>query len=358
MTGSAAQHVTQGDPDAGVIRFPFPEPPAPETAIEVAPGILWMRQPLPMKLDHVNIYALDEGDCWTIVDTGFDTRRSRALWDALLAGPLGGRPVRRVVGTHHHPDHIGLAGWFQSEHGAELLTSRTAWLAARMLTLDVQDRPTPEMLAFWRGAGMEPAMLARRAEERPFNFADIVAPMPLGFSRLVEGQMVRLGGRDWVVRMGDGHAPEHVTLWNAADGIVIGGDQILPGISSNIGVYATEPDADPLGEWIDACDRLAGHADDRMLVLPGHKLPFRGLAFRLAQLADNHRQALVRLLAHLAVPRVATDCFAPLFHRTIDEGTHGLALVEAVAHLNHLLARGQVRRWRRDDGAWLWQAIS
>ena len=135
------------------LRYPFETPPEPGEAIEVADGILWLRQPLPMKLDHVNIYALDDGDSWCIIDTGMHTRKSVAMWEKALAGPLGGKPVSRVIVTHHHPDHVGNAGWFQSEFDAELVTTRTAWLFARMLSLDVQSIPVPETLSFWRSAG-------------------------------------------------------------------------------------------------------------------------------------------------------------------------------------------------------------
>ena len=338
---------------SGRIRHPFAEPPAEGAAGEVAEGVLWMRLPLPMKLDHVNVYALDEGDGWTIVDTGFDTRRSRAIWEALLAGPLGGRPVRRVVVTHYHPDHVGLAGWFQAR-GAELVTTRTSWLFARMLTLDEQDRPLPETVAFWQAAGMDADLLAQRKAERPFNFADVVHPLPLGYTRVAEGATIRLGGRDWQVRCGDGHAPEHATFWSMDDDLVLGGDQLLPGISANLGVYATEPMADPVAEWIAACRRFMAVAEDRHLVLPGHKLPFTGLPFRLVQMVENHLSALDRLRAHLARPRSAAECFAPLFQRPIGPAEYGLALVEAVAHLNHLLLRGEVSRVLREDGAWEW----
>ena len=337
------------------IRYPFDTPPETSQAIEVAPGILWLRLPLPMKLDHVNVFALDDGDAWTLVDTGFDTKRTRAIWADILAGPLAGKPVGRVIVTHHHPDHIGLAGWFQSEYGAELVTTRTAWLFARMLQLDEHDRPVPETVAFWQSAGMAPEILAERTNERPFNFADVVAPMPLGFTRIVEGGQIHAAGRDWTVRIGHGHAPEQATLWSTDGALVLGGDQLLPSISPNLGVYATEPMADPVSDWLASCERLKGFASQDQLVLPGHKLPFTGLPMRLEQLIDNHHGALARLLDHLNEPRTAAECFLPLFKRQIGGGEYGLALVEAMAHVLHLYHAGQVTRVRRDDGAWLWQ---
>jgi len=337
------------------IRYPWEDPPAEGEAIEVAQGVLWMRLPLPMALDHVNVYALDDGDSWTIIDTGFSSRRSRAIWEKLLAGPLGGKPVARVIVTHHHPDHVGLAGWFQTEYGATLWTTRTAWLFSRMLQLDEQAVPRQETLDFYLSAGMDQAIFDERKSERPFNFSDVVYPMPLGFKRIKQDDVIRIGGRDWDVHMGNGHAPEHLTLWSRDDNLVISGDQILPSISSNIGVYATEPEADPVADWLEACERLSEFARSDQLVLGGHKLPFTGLPTRMRQLIDNHHGALDRLLAHLEEPRVAGDCFAPLFKRKIGKGEYGLALVEAIAHLIHLYHLGDVRRERREDGAWLWQ---
>ncbi len=342
------------DGAAAPLRYPFETPPAEGEATEVAEGILWIRLPLPMKLDHVNCYALEDPDGWTIVDTGFNGKRTRGIWHALLDGPLQGKPVKRVLITHHHPDHIGLAGWFQSEHGAELITTRTAWLMARMLVLDEQARPTSETLAYWRSAGMHPELFDRRERERPFNFADVVAPLPLGFKRIKDGDTLHVAGRDWDVHIGNGHAPEHATLWSRAGDLVLGGDQLLASISPNLGVYATEPEADPVGEWLESCERLRVYARNAHFVLPGHKLPFTGLPTRMAQLIDNHHGALERLEEYLSTPHAAADCFPPLFKREIGEGEYGLALVEAMAHLNHLYLSGRITRERREDGAWLW----
>jgi len=339
------------------LRYPFEDAPENGTAIEVAEGVLWARLPLPMKLDHVNVYALDDGDAWTVIDTGVSSRKTKAMWEGLFAGALQGKPVARVILTHHHPDHVGLAGWFVREHGAALFATRTAYLMARMLTLDVQETTPPETQRFYARSGMAPDVLQGRLAERPFNFADIVEPLPLGFERLQEGGSIQMGGRSWDIRIGNGHAPEHATFWSRDDNLVIAGDQILPSISPNIGVYATEPEADPLSDWLEACERLAGYAREDQLVLGGHKLPFTGLPFRMRQLIENHHGALERLLEHLETPKSAGECFMPLFKRSIGGGEYGLALVEAVAHVTHLYKAGQVTRELRADGAWVYQRV-
>ncbi len=339
------------------IRYPFEAPPAdPDTPFEVAEGVLWFRLPLPMALDHVNIYALDDGDSWTIVDTGMGTRKSRAIWERILSGPLAGKPLRRVIVTHHHPDHIGLAGEFQSR-GAELVITRTAWLFSRMLSLDEQDRPTEEAISFWKGAGMPTDVLEDRRNERPFNFSDAIAPLPLGFTRIAEGDTLVAGGRSWRVRTGNGHAPEHATFWSESDNLVLGGDQLLPSISPNLGVYPTEPEADPVAEWLDSCGRFQGLAREDHFVLPGHKLPFTGLPSRLDQMIENHVSALDRLELALAMPATACECFLPVFKREIRGSQFGLAMVEAVAHCLHLWHAGRVTREMRDDGAWVYEKV-
>lgn len=274
----------------------------------------------------------------------------------MMDGPLGGKPISRVVVTHHHPDHIGLAGWLKSDFGAELVTTRTAWLTARMLTLDVQEVPNAETLAFYKLSGMDAELYAKRATERPFNFADIVAPIPLGYTRIQEGEQIKMGGRTWDIHMGNGHAPEHATFWSQDDNLVLAGDQILSSISPNVGVYATEPMADPIGEWLEACERLNLLVQDDHLVLGGHKLPFTGLPQRMRQLIENHHSALKRLEKYIEPPKSASECFSCLFKRPIGEGEYGLALVESVAHLSHLYQTGLATRELRSDGAWVYQS--
>ena len=346
------------DRNHGCIRNPWDLPPDEGEAIEVAEGVLWMRLPLPMKLDHVNVYALDDGDSWTLIDTGFASKRGKALWSRLMQGALAGKPVRRVLVTHHHPDHIGMAGWFKSELEAEVITTRTAWLMGRMLQLDEQAKPSPETVTFWRRCGMTPEVLEKRKSDRPFNFADCVAPLPLGYTRIKQGDIFTAGGRTWDVHIGNGHAPEHATLWSRDDNLVLAGDQILPSISSNIGVYATEPEADPVADWLEACERLSTYAREDHLVLGGHKLPFTGLPLRLHQLIENHHGALRRLEEHINTPKSAGDCFAPLFKRSIGDGEYGLALVEAMAHCLHLWHEKRATRTLSDDGAWMFQSTN
>lgn len=339
----------------GNINFPYETPPAEGDAIEVAPGILWMRLPLPMALNHVNVYALDDGDGWIIIDTGYHSKRGVKLWETLLQGPLSAKPVKKVLMTHHHPDHIGNVGWFQKEHGVELISTRTAWLYARMMVLDTHDEWAPELAAFYKSTGMEKTIYEERLNSKAFNYADIVHPMPLGFTRIRQDDVLTIGDRTWTVHIGNGHAPAHATLWCNEEPLVIAGDQILPGISSNVGVYATEPDADPLSEWLESCERLSGIATEDHFVFPGHKLPFTGLPARLHQLIGNHHSGLKRLLVFLETPRTAVDCFPVLFKRKIEGGNYGLAMVEAMAHLNHLLIAGKVTRTADSDGVWIWK---
>lgn len=343
-------------PDARGLTYPLGAPPAAGEAVEAAPGVLWLRAPLPIAaLKHINVYAIADEDGWTIVDTGMRTPDTLAFWEAALAGPLGGRPVRRVICTHMHPDHIGLAGWLGGRFEAPLCMSRLEYVTGRMLVADTGKAAPDEGVRFYRRAGWSEAQLdAYRAEFGMFGKA--VSPMPQTYVRLSDGESIRIGEDDWTVVVGSGHSPEHVCLWRRSDGVFISGDQILPRISSNVSVWPTEPEQDPLGDWLASLDRLERTLPDEVLVLPGHGDPFTGVKARIAALRRGHLTSLERLERALASPRRAVDVFASLFARPVDENALGLATGEGLAHLNYLTRRGRATR-RRDEAGVDWWTV-
>ncbi|MEM7060906.1 MAG: MBL fold metallo-hydrolase [Pseudomonadota bacterium] len=336
---------------AAVQRFPWEAPPTHTEVIEVTDGIFWVRSPLPLRLDHVNCYVLDDGDGWTLVDTGMDHMPSREAWETLLTGPLSVKPIHRVVITHHHPDHIGLLGWF-AEHGAEVWITRLGYALGRMMQMDRPDVQPAQSIAFRRLAGQSEEDVAEFAKEKPWHFP--VTAIPLGFRVIEDGATLRMGGRDWTVHFGHGHAWDHATFWT--NDVVLAGDQIIPGISSNVGVWALEPEADTVGAWLESCLRLREVARGTdPLILPGHKLPFRGVDLRLTQLIENHHSALDRIMKTLSEgPKTAQQMFQAIFMRDIRGSQYGLALAESVAHMNHLRKLGKVQR-DLINGAWVYK---
>ena len=337
------------------LTYPFGPPPGPGEAVGISADVLWMRLAMPIALNHINVYAIRDGDGWTLVDTGLNLPGSREEWDRLLAGPLGGAPVTRVICTHMHPDHIGLAGWLCGRFGAPLLMTRLEYVTARMLIADT-GQPAPEAGAdFYRAAGWDDDQVEGYRTGYG-QFGKVVSPMPAGFIRMREGDRLAIGGRDWRVVVGEGHSPEHACLWRESDGIVLGGDQILPKISSNVSIWPTEPQADPLGDWLDSLGRMKTVFPDDVLVLPSHGEPFRGVQARLDALIRGHRSALKRLERALRTPCRAVDVFPALFARPVGDGVRGMATGESLAHLNYLLRRGRAVRTRDADGVDWWTA--
>jgi glyoxylase-like metal-dependent hydrolase (beta-lactamase superfamily II) len=334
--------------------YPWADAPAPGETRTVAEGLLWMRLPLPMALNHVNLWALRDGDGWTVVDTGLRTPESQAAWERALAEGLEGRPVRRVLCTHMHPDHIGLAGWLCDRFDAPLWMTRLEYVTGRMLLADT-GRPAPEAgVRFHRAAGWDEAQL--EGYRRRFGqFGLAVSPPPDSFRRISDGEVIEIDGRSWRVVVGCGHSPEHACLVDDERGIFIAGDQVLPTISSIVGVWPTEPDADPLGDWLRSLETLRREVGDEVLVLPSHGLPFRGLHARLDALAEGHAASLGRLERALAEPKRAVDVFGALFARPINEGLLGMATAESLAHLNHLVRSGRAMKETDADGVWRWR---
>lgn len=336
--------------------YPFAEPPAPGATMEVAPGVRWVRMPLPFSLKWINLWLLEDGDGWTVVDTGIPNSATKAHWREIFDRELGGRPVKRIIVTHMHPDHIGLAGWMSRKWQCDLWITRLEYVSCRMLVADT-GREAPEAgVKFYRAAGWEQEDLDRYVD-RFGGFGKAVSQLPDAFHRLSDGDEIPIGGRTWQVVTGCGHSPDHACLWQEDLSLFISGDQILPRISSNVSVFPTEPEADPLADWLRSCARLRGTLPEDVLVLPSHNEPFRGAHKRLDALIDGHETGMRRLLQRLETPQRVIDLFTALFARTIEKDSLGMATGETIAHLNCLKRRGLVTSVQQ-DGTMLYRRVS
>jgi glyoxylase-like metal-dependent hydrolase (beta-lactamase superfamily II) len=322
--------------------------------MEVAPGVHWLRMPLPMALNHINLWLLEDGPGWTLIDTGLYSGLSKKIWTKLLERRLGGRPLRRIIVTHFHPDHVGMAGWLVDNTGAEFWMPRTEWLYARVLTIDDSDGFVDGMVEYYRRAGGSAEYLARLKERGPF-FPGIVSDVPRGIRRIRDGESFDIGGTSWKIVVGNGHSPEHACLLSDARGLFIAGDLVLPRISPHVGVYADEPEANPLQDYLDTLSRFHGLPGDA-LVLPSHNEPFRGLHERLDSLTQHHIDRLEEFVAACASPATAMAVAKQVFKRRLDSTQLGFAAAETVAHLNYLITGGRITRHADADGVYLYQA--
>ncbi|PKP91509.1 MAG: MBL fold metallo-hydrolase [Alphaproteobacteria bacterium HGW-Alphaproteobacteria-16] len=324
-------------------------------AVAIAPGVDWIRLPMPGGLDHINCWLIADGGGTTIVDSGMNVDSCVDAWRMLFdAAPLSTRPPHRILCTHFHPDHVGLAGWLARKFDAPLWMTRGEWLTIRLFAADARDDVPEEQVAFWRAGGWDGAQIAEASARGFGRMRRMIAQLPISYRRIVDGETIVIGDTAWRVVIGSGHSPEHACLWNARDGVLIAGDQVLPRISSNVSLGVSEPEADPLGEWLASIDRLLELPDD-LLVLPAHGAPFTGLHVRLKALRDEHLMRLDMLHEHLSEPRRAVDCFGRMFRRKIDGDMLGLATGETLAHLRRLEVTWRAVRETR-DGVWWYRA--
>ena len=331
------------------LTYPFAQTPTQSVAVEVAPGVKWLRMPLDGALGFINVWAVAEDDGYAIIDTGIGGPETVQAWREAFRTSLQDRPATRVFATHMHPDHIGMAGWLTRKYGCRLWITRLEFLTCRSLAADTGREAPQEALRFYRAAGWNAEALETYRARFGF-FGKMIHVLPDSFHRLRDGDELPIGGRTWRVVVGSGHSPEHACLYCPELKLLISGDQVLPKISSNVAVFPTEPDADPLHDWLTSLARIKALVPDDVLVLPAHNDPFYGLHARLDRLISGHQKGLARLRRRLAEPRRVVDVFPMLFRRTIDDSNLGLATGESLAHLNYLLARGEAVRTTDENG--------
>jgi glyoxylase-like metal-dependent hydrolase (beta-lactamase superfamily II) len=322
--------------------------PEPGEAIPVAPGIWWIRMPLPFALDHINLWILEDGDGVTLVDTGYGVEATFALWEKHFTGVMAGRPVKNVVVTHYHPDHVGAAGWLVERTGAPFWMTSAEYLSAHAARDDFGGFDRENTLELFFANGL-PREVVPDAARKGKGYSRGVPSLPRRYRRMMHGDRLSIGGHDWEVITVFGHAPEHAALWCASRNVLISGDQVLPRITSNVAVWGNQPDGNPLELFLSSLGRFS-HLPSDALVLPSHERVFVGVHTRIAELHEHHERRLERLLAGAAQPITAFEALPLLFKRKLDEHQIAFAMGEAIAHLHYLEERGKVVRRKDAEG--------
>ncbi len=333
--------------------YPFPNPPAPGTTTEVAPGVHWLRMALPFQLDHINLWLLEddvkENPAWLLVDTGLGNQATRTLWEQIFKEKIGAKPVKRVLVTHYHPDHAGNAAWLCARTGAQLWMTRGEYLTVHAARHGAAGYSPEAQKELFRANGLDDAQ-ANALLVRGGLYKKLVPDFPFSHRRLFEGERITVGGRIWRVIVGYGHAPEHASLYCEELNLLISGDMLLPRISTNVAVRPIDPWSNPLRLFLESIGRYRDLPKD-ILVLPSHGLPFRGAHARVAQLEAHHQERLAELqVACAASPRAAAEVLELLFRRKLDTSQIFFAMGEAIAHLHYLHYDGRLARSVGTDG--------
>jgi glyoxylase-like metal-dependent hydrolase (beta-lactamase superfamily II) len=332
------------------LTFPFAEPPPPGGVRPIAPGILWLRLPLPYRLDHVNIYLIEEDGGWAALDTGLGDARCRALWEAALAGPLAGGRLTRLIVTHYHPDHVGLAGWLAERFDLKLLMPRPEYLFSLALQYAPGDLGADMHRPFYRRHGLD-AATTELVLSRGHEYLRQTTGVPTTYTRLKHGDALRVGARQFRVLTGGGHALEQAMLLCPEERLFFAADQVIARISPNVSVHAMEPEADALGIYLRSLHAIRDTVGAEVLVLPGHGLPFHGLHTRIEELTTHHAgRCAVIAAACRAAPLSAAELVPAVFPRVLDPHQTGFAFGEVLAHVNYMLGRGELTLERGSDG--------
>ena len=322
------------------ITYPFDKLiPEGSTAMEVAPGILWLRMPLPFVLNHVNLWMIRDGNGWAVIDTGVTWEKARELWNEWLEN----YPLTRQIITHYHPDHVGLSGWLERKTQAPLWMTQGEYLCALTLANNVGNYSIDAMVELFRQHGLDNRRLDALVQ-RGNGYRKDFPVIPATYRRIFDGDLLRIGGHEWQVIVGYGHAPEHASFYCKDLKVLISGDMLLPSISTNIPVKAANPYGNPLKDFLSSLRRYLDLPDDT-LVLPSHGRPFKGIHSRVDQLEKHHEKRCEILLDACLTPKTACEILPVLFERDIVD-THQcmFAMGESIAHMNYLENQGKLTR--------------
>jgi glyoxylase-like metal-dependent hydrolase (beta-lactamase superfamily II) len=332
------------------LRFPVAEPPPFGVPQKIAPGILWLRLPLPFRLDHINVYLIEDNDGWAVLDTGIGDARTQEIWESVLAGTLRGRRLSRMIVTHFHPDHVGLAGWLARRHGLELWMPRAEYLFSLALQYAPADLGAESWRPFYRRHGLD-ELVTERVLERGHLYLRLTTGVPSTYHRLRHGESLDIGGRSFQVLTGGGHTLEQGLLFCPAENLFLAADQVIAKISPNVSVTAMEPQANALGSYLTSLASLRRALPAEALVLPGHGLPFEGLHVRIDELIAHHAARCAQIAeASRDLALSAADLVAVLFPRVLDEHQTGFAFGEVLAHVNHMVALGELAEEEDAEG--------
>jgi glyoxylase-like metal-dependent hydrolase (beta-lactamase superfamily II) len=307
---------------------------------EVAPGILWLRLPLPYALDHINIYFIDDGPGWSVIDTGINSSNTREIWELMLDNRLDGRPLTRVIATHFHPDHVGLAGWLTQRFGVPLFMSAMEYFVSLSRQLDEDPQRIAAFQRFYQRGGL-PSQQAAEIVSIGQGYAKATTPLPPAYCRLSHGDRLRLGQREFEIITGGGHAFDQVMLYSAPDRLFFSADQIMARISPNVTVWPVEPEADSLGAYLRSLEALKRMLPEEALVLPGHHSPFWGVRARIEELQQHHQDRCIEIAQSCqAAPKTVAELTSVVFRRPLDGHQMSFAFGEMVAHVNYMVRQG------------------
>lgn len=337
------------------IDYPFGTHPGDAAAIEIRPGLLWHRMPIRMgNLGHINSYLIEDDDGWTMIDAGYGGAPNQELWERFFTAHLKGKPVVRLICTHSHPDHIGLAPWMCDRWGIGVTMTLAEWIFGRMMALESGGKIHDNVLDYFKKMGSPDSELEEIASFGHNPHFGGIPPMPSSFTRIEGGDVFRLGGEDWTVLIGRGHSHEHACLYSEALGILIGGDIVLPKISPHIGSFATEPEGDPLKQFVSTVKAFR-KLPAATLVLPSHNDVFTGLHNQLDYYLDHHDRRIEAILAACETEQTVMSLVPVLFKGDLSKLARRLGVTEALAHCNHLMAGGLMTRRLNDAGQWLFR---